>query len=212
MRTKLRSKFTLLFLTLAVLIAVPAIAYAADQIVADGDTITAGDQSSRNLGTVAPGATVTPNANVDFYLDCAGSQHFNSGELATISFDSAGSSIKDAANNTPSTGSVSATNLTSISGPTNWPADGDNACPTANALLGSSATTIVAPKKPGTYTYTVNYTVTRGTGTANNELTTNIQNAPVKFTLTVNNVAPVINSFNGDTTATEGNTKPYSIL
>jgi len=38
MRTRLRSKATLLLLTLAVLIAVPAVAFAADQIIAYGDT------------------------------------------------------------------------------------------------------------------------------------------------------------------------------
>jgi len=204
----MRGKFTLLFVALAVLLAVPAVAYAADVIIADGDTVTVGDQQTRSLGTVAPGATVTPNVN--FSLDCNGNNHFNSNEQATISFDSAGSSIKNAANITPSTGTLSATSLTNISGPTSWPADGDNVCPATNAPLGSSAATIVAPKKAGTYTYTANYTFTRGTGTDPNELS-GITNAPVKFTLTVNNVAPVIDSFNGATSATEGNTESYTI-
>src|SRR5215210_8692530 len=102
MRTRLmRGKFSLLFVVCALLLAVPVVAYAADQIVADGDTLTTGDQATRDLGTVAPGATVTPN--IDFYLKCGGNQHFNSDDHADISFDNASSSIKDATNNTPST-------------------------------------------------------------------------------------------------------------
>ena len=153
----LRSKVTLLFMTCALLVAVPAVAFAADQLIADGDTVTAGDQASRNLGTVAPGASVSPNVN--FYLDCNGNNHFNSTETADINFTS--SSIKDSAGNTPATGSVSAASLSNVSGPTSWPSDGSNACPTDNALLGSSTVSIVSPKKAGTYTSTVTYATNR---------------------------------------------------
>jgi hypothetical protein len=41
LRTMLRGKISLLFLTIAVLIAVPAIAFAADQVNADGDGLAA---------------------------------------------------------------------------------------------------------------------------------------------------------------------------
>ena len=219
MRTRLmRSKFSLLFLALAMLVAVPAVAYAADEIIADGDVATAGDNLTRNIGTVAPGATVTPNEKVNFTLDCMGNNHFNSNETADINFSSTGSSIKDAGGLTPSTGSVSATSLSNISGPTTWPNDGNNACPATNAQLGSSDVSIVAPKKAGTYTYTVAYNLNRDTGTANNELALAqggggpaADTVLVKYTLTVNNVAPVIDSFNGATSATEGNTESYTI-
>ena len=49
MRTKLRGKFTLLLVTFAVLLAAPAVAFAADQLIADGDLVTAGDQQTRSL-------------------------------------------------------------------------------------------------------------------------------------------------------------------
>ena len=63
MRTKLRGKISLLFVTLAVMLAIPAIALA-DIIVADGDTVTVGNQagSSENpidIGKVKAGGTVT---------------------------------------------------------------------------------------------------------------------------------------------------------
>src|SRR5215208_2030974 len=173
MRTMLRGKVTLLFMMLGMLLAVPAIAYAADNIIADGDVATAGDNLTRSLGTVNPGATVTPKPTVDFRLDCAGNNHFNSTETADINFTS--SSIKDAADITPSTGSVSASSLTDISGPTTvgtttYPSDGNGCGTIADAPLGSSEVTIVAPKKAGTYTYKLTYHLNRDTGTATNEL------------------------------------------
>jgi hypothetical protein len=185
-------------------VALPAVAFAADQIIADGDTVLAGDQASRNLGNVAPGATVTPNVN--FSLDCNGTNHFNSNETADINFTSSTAP-------TALGGSATATSLSNITGPASWPADGGsgNDCNTfANASLGSSTVTIVAPKKAGTYTYTVNYALNRDAGTDNNELA-GIQNAPVTFTLTVDNAAPVINTFSGVTEATEGEHQIYFI-
>jgi hypothetical protein len=210
MRTKLRSKVTLLFMMLGMLLAVPAVAFAADTIIADSDTVSTGDQASRDLGVVGPGATVQVGVapakpQVDFYLDCNGNNHLNSGEQATIAFNSAGSSIRDASNVAPATGSLSATSLTNITGPASWPADnsGGNACQTfANAKLGSSEVTIVAPNSAGTYTYKVAYVTTRGTGTDPNELDTNVSNLPgqgtaadpdlVTFTLKVDATKPTI--------------------
>jgi hypothetical protein len=85
-------------------------------------------------------------------------------------------------------------------------------------VLGVSNVAIVAPKKAGTYTATVTYHLNRDSGTATNELALAqggggpaADDVTLTYTLTVPNVAPQINAFNGDTTATEGNTKPYSI-
>jgi large repetitive protein len=238
MRTKLRSKISLLFMTCALLVAVPAVAFAADAIFTDGDLVTTGDQLSRNLGTLAPGATFTadpsatppvPASDVKFYLDCNGQNHFNSTETADLNVSA--TSKKDAAGNTITGGSVAATSLSDISGPASWPADssGGSACNTfANAELGTSNVTIVAPKKAGSYTYTVTYTLNRDSGstdattTANNELaldgtqSANSDSVTATFTFSVNNVAPVINSFqvsatDNGTSATEGQTKTYTI-
>jgi hypothetical protein len=217
MRTRLRGKVTLLFMVLGVLLAIPAVALA-DIVVADGDGVVGAPHSgTRNLGSVDPGATLTPS--VDFYLRCDGNQHFNSDDSASIDFTSG--TITDATNAVAATGSATATSLTGLTGPSSgWPADATGApnCTASNTdtLLGSSTATIVAPKKAGTYTIALDYTVNRATGTSQQELRNNITNEPLSFTLTVNNVGPVINSFqvsNTDdgTSATEGQTKTYVI-
>ena len=64
MRTMLRSKVTLLFLAFGMIYAaIPAVAFATDALFPDADTVTTNIQGSKNLGTVAPGATV--NTPVD---------------------------------------------------------------------------------------------------------------------------------------------------
>jgi hypothetical protein len=152
MRTWLRSKATLLFLTLAVLLAIPAIALA-DIVVADGDGVVGTPLSgTRNLGSVNPGATLTPS--VDFYLRCESKNHFNSDDTANINF--ASGTITNATTNVVSpTGTATGSSLTNLSGfstvSTGWPADGTD-CTTSNTdkSLGSSTVTITAPKKAGT--------------------------------------------------------------
>jgi hypothetical protein len=224
----MRGKFSLLFLAFAVLLAVPAIAYAADELIADGDVINPGNNLTRNLGTVNPGQPAAPSP-VTWSLDCMGNNHFNAGETADLNVTA--TSIKDANGITPSTGNVNAQPLSNITGPTTvdgtpYPQDGNNACPTTNPVIGVSNVAIVAPKKAGNYTVTVTYRLSRDSGataattTAPNELAlaqdgtggAAVDDAiTLTYTLTVPNVSPQINAFNGDTTATEGNTKPYSI-
>jgi hypothetical protein len=213
MRTFLRGKVTLLFMMLGLLLAAPAVAFAADTIVADGDTFSSGDQASRTFaGFFGPGATVEVGAplakpGIDFYVDCNGQNHFNSSqnEQASITFNAAGSSIKDANGNLVTgtgSGSLSATDLTNVTGPAGWPADGTGCGTTANAKLGTSEVTIVTPDTTGTYKYAIAYTATRGLNTAPQELDTNVTNLPggtsatdpdiVTFTLTVDADDPTI--------------------
>jgi nitrogen fixation protein FixH len=220
-------------MVLGMLLAVPAVAFAADEILTDGDLVTAGDNLTRNLGTLDPGETFTadptatppvPASDVKFYLDCNGNSHLNSGETADLNVTA--TSKKDANGNTITGGSVAATSLSNFSGPTSWPADGSggSACNTfANAEIGTSNVTIVAPKKAGSYTYTVTYSLNRDSGTASNELDiasaqdpSNTDSVTATFTFSVDNAAPVINSFqvsNTDdgTSATEGQTKTYTV-
>jgi hypothetical protein len=175
MRTKLRSKATLLFLTIAVLLAVPAVAFAADQLLSDVDTINAGPQPVRDLGTVAPGATLTPNVN--FSVVCNGAAgHFNSDDSVTLNFVSG--SVSPAA----AGASVTATNAV-VSGPSSWATDsaGCGSFTTAQAT-GSSQATIKAPSAPGTYSYTVSYNLVRS-GADNNEIGGAVN--PATFQLTV---------------------------
>ena len=200
MRTFLRSKVTLLFLTLAVLLAVPAIAFATDTLSPDADTVNTGIQPVRNLGNVAAGATLTPT--VDFYLVCGNgggqARHFDSTDSATLTFDKPNSAI-------PAGGDLSAGNAT-IAGPnspTNWPADDVN-CGTpapAPVKVGTSAVTIQAPSTSGNHNYTVRYNVGRASSTDVTELSTPVVVA--NFVLTVQQQSQTI-TFNQPAAKTYG--------
>jgi hypothetical protein len=187
MRTMLRSKVTLLFIVIAALVAVPAVAFAADTLLADADTLDATIQGSNNLGTKAPGETV--NTSVDFYVQCnngsggtgAANLHFNDEDAVVLSPTAVA----------PPGGQISLT-PTPISGPSSWPEDGQN-CNSAGLTsgasrvkVGTSNVSLKAPNNVGTHTYTAAYQVTRPSGpneTLQSELsTTSVQ---VQFTLTV---------------------------
>src|SRR5918997_228698 len=199
MRTKLRSKITLFFMTLGMLLAVPAVAFAADQLLSDVIEASAGPQPVRNLGTVNPGATLTPNVN--FSVLCNGAAgHFNSDDSVTLNFNSATSSVSPAA----AGATVSATNTT-VRGPSAWAAD-SAPCGTFSTAQaqGSSVATINAPSTPGTYTYTVNYNLVRS-GADPNEIGGAVN--PAQFVLTVaqtDSTAPVISKVVTGTLGTNG--------
>src|SRR5918997_552949 len=199
MRTKLRSKITLFFMTLGMLLAVPAVAFAADQLLSDVIEASAGPQPVRNLGTVNPGATLTPNVN--FSVLCNGAAgHFNSDDSVTLNFNSATSSVSPAA----AGATVSATNTT-VRGPSAWAAD-SAPCGTFSTAQaqGSSVATIKAPSTPGTYTYTVNYNLVRS-GADPNEIGGAVN--PAQFVLTVaqtDSTAPVISKVVTGTLGTNG--------
>jgi len=160
MRTFLKGTVTLLFMMLGMLLAVPAVALA-DVIVADGDT---GDavttpQQTVELGTVAPGATVTKNAS--FTLQCNSAQHIEVGETLSLLFSSSSDVFNSADNTVAASGSVSAvtTNTDPLKVafpaiPSTWPSDGTNNCGTTPQTLNATDTasvTITAPTAPGTY-------------------------------------------------------------
>jgi MBG domain (YGX type)/YDG domain/Immunoglobulin I-set domain len=182
MRTRLRSKATLLFLTLAVLIAVPAVAFAADQIIADGDTVTAGDQASRNLGTVAPGATVTPNVN--FSLDCKGEHHLYFINASDANEDTLSYNLTKASG----TANVS---ITPIPGPPGAPGNFDVEFLTAGSVV------LRASAIDGTATVTQDKTVTVASACTAPSVTTQPQDKTITygenatFTAAANGTAPV---------------------
>ena len=62
--------------------AVAAVGWA-DTVTPDADVLTAGNQSSKSLGTVSPGATLTPP--VSFQLVCNGQKHVDNNQVATMS-------------------------------------------------------------------------------------------------------------------------------
>jgi hypothetical protein len=129
----------------------------ADTVTADGDTVTAGDQALVNLGLVGPGAELTPQTS--FLLTCTGKSHPDFGQTLSLTFSLAGSTV-------PTGGSLSATNASIGSIPSDWPDDttggGSTNCPSSPAVPtladnGNSTVTITAPTTSGTYDYVVRW-------------------------------------------------------
>ena len=146
-----RGRWSLILGTLIATAALAVVAYA-DTITPDGDTITPGDQSSVNLGTVAPGAVLTPSTS--FRLTCTGKQHPDQGQTISLTFNLGSSTVP--------AGSLSATNPTVGAIPASWPDDttggGSTNCSSPAQTLGDngdSTVTITAPSGAGTYVYVV---------------------------------------------------------
>jgi len=135
-------------LAVALTVAFAGIA-AADTAPGDADLLTPGPQATRDLGTVAPGATV--EADVGFVLTCDGLSHVDHRQVVTFSLG--------AATTIPADGAVVTTSGTIGPIPDSWPVDGDG-CPTPAPTLGLAApikVTLTAPTVPGTHTFTVSY-------------------------------------------------------
>lgn len=124
----------------------------ADTVAADGDLVTPGPPGTVNLGTVAPGATIT--RDVAFQLVCGGLRHADPGQTVTVEL---------ASTTTPAEGgSVTATNANIGPVPADWTNDtaGIAGCPSAVVLDGTtpSLVTITAPTVPGLgYAFTLVY-------------------------------------------------------
>ena len=181
----MRGRWTLALGTVFAALLFAAVAYA-DTISSDGDTLNAGIQTSVSLGTVAPGASVTPA--VGFLLNCAGSRHVDQGQSVSLSFHTGGSSA-------PAGGTVSATPGTIGPVPASWPDDatGPSNCgspgPTAlvSATLGvNSNVTLTAPNTPGgPYTYVVAYQASLSPGGGNDPSSVTGSVPTVTYTLSV---------------------------
>jgi hypothetical protein len=122
----------------------------ADTATADGDLLTAGNQSFVYLGEVAPGASLT--VDVGFSLVCRNGSHVDAGQTVTLRLASASLPSGAAATATPGTiGPV----------PASWTDDGSLDCSTApSPLLGStnSLVTLRAPTVPNNgYVYTLGF-------------------------------------------------------
>ena len=161
----------------------------ADDIGVDGDIVAPGNQSTVNLGTVAPGVTLNPK--VSFQLICDSAKHVDSGQTITLTYNASASTI-------PSGGSLSASTTTIGSIPPAWPDDttGSPNCglipPSPIGDNGDSTATIVAPMAPGSYTYNVKYDVGLSPAGTNDSASIKANFAQVTFTLTVS--APACNS------------------
>ncbi len=165
-RISVLTAFTVVFLLAAGL---PAFA---DQLEADGDIVTAGQQAGVSL-SATPGQV--KSFPVDLTIQCQGKDHM--GATLTLSYDAERSTV-------PSGGGLAATSVT-VTRPSSWPADRDD-CPsqTASPAPVRSTVTITAPSTSGTHTYKVQWSSNDG------DVTTNGGHGLVTITLTVAPAAP----------------------
>jgi hypothetical protein len=122
---------------LSLLIAASLIAYA-DQVPADGDSITPGNQTVIDLGSASPGDVLIQQ--VTFSLVCAGLSHATPGSTVAIDFDSS---------TVPGDGAAEATNSTVGPVPANWASSG---CTTPAQTLPAntpSTVSLTMPTTPG---------------------------------------------------------------
>ena len=187
-----------LSLTIALVLALAVTSLAlADVITPDADIITAGDQPSQNLGTVAPGATLT--TKVSFKLECAGNKHVDDSQKVNLTFTLAGSTV-------PAGGSLSATNTTigALSGadpgiPASWPDDGTKCpdpLPGPIGDNGDSTVTITAPMTSGPHTFVVKYDPSLSPAGGDDPSSISGSAPTATFTLTVGKATATVNLSN----------------
>ena len=151
-RIRRRGRWSLVLGTVVAALLFGTIAYA-DIIAPDADFVTLGNQGSRNLGTVSPGTTLTPQ--VSFELQCGGNQHVDNGLSVSLTFDAAGSTIPPGASMNASSAAIGPI-------PAAWPEDQDqcsNPAPAAIQDNGNSTVTITAPTTPGDYSFVPKWNV-----------------------------------------------------
>src|SRR5215218_2909032 len=141
MRTKLRSKFTLLFMTLGLLLAVPAIALA-DNAVSDGDGVTPITNQDMAFGNVGCNVASNKDALIAIQRTGSGTNVFKDGSTVTVSVQSVTGVGLSAQMGSPNT----------ITLPSNW------ALQVNNTLSNSVSSTVtvnssVAGPGSGTVTY-----------------------------------------------------------
>jgi HYR domain len=186
-------------LTLAI-VAVLAVAgtAAADNLRADGDTVTPGAQTFVDLGEVGPSAIVT--VAVGFELACTSTTHPDPGQSITLTW---------AAQAAPSGGAVvSATSATLGPVPAGWTTDGVS-CPSPSPVLAGTTTSTVtlrAPAVPNSgYVYTIGWSRSVSPAGIDDAHALSGSFTSVAFTLAVvTNTAPVL-TVPGDLTV-EGDT------
>jgi hypothetical protein len=187
-------------LTLAV-VAVLAVAgtVAADNLRADGDTVTAGAQTFVDLGELRPGATVT--VPVAFELVCTSTTHPDPGQSITLTLG---------AQSAPAGGAVvSATTAVIGPVPAGWTADGSTCASPSPTFTGAatSSVTLRAPTTPNVgYVYTIGWTRSISPAGIDDAHALSGSFSSVSFTLAVvANTAPVLTvpadqTVEGDTT------------
>ncbi|HWC14975.1 MAG TPA: PxKF domain-containing protein [Actinomycetota bacterium] len=154
MENRFLFRLTALTVAMAMVVLGAGVAFA-DDLVADADTLTTGDQGARDLGTVAPGATLS--AQVSLSLLCAGKDHLDKGQTATVSMTSA--TIQKSGSKDTAAATVTASSVKIGAAPATWP-DDENSCPSPAPVLqdnGNSDVSITAPLEAGIYTVVLTY-------------------------------------------------------
>ena len=181
----------------ALLVGTMAVAEA-DIIEGDGDTLTAGEQGTIALGTVAPGSVHTRSALI--VLECDGTKHADQGQTATFEFSGSASAI-------------TGTSATIGPIPATWPDDtsggGSTNCPAGQVpLTGSASVTITAPSTPGPHSFTASWGGGNRTSLSpvggNDSSSITGPAATVTYTLTVQAATPPVADAGTDQTVDEG--------
>jgi hypothetical protein len=114
----------------------------ADTVVRDADSVAAGAQSTRDLGDVAPSASV--DAQVVFIVDCGGTQHVDRGQGLEVRLFSA---------TAPDGGAVAMDPVVLGPVPETWPVDGQECAGSEVPIAGIATVTVTAPPTPGAHAY-----------------------------------------------------------
>jgi hypothetical protein len=157
---------------------VVAAAAVADTVRGDSDTVTAGIQGSRDLGSVAPGALI--DAPVAFELRCANLQHLDVGQSVVVAVGD--SSL-------PQGGAVAMAPVTLGPVPSTWPRDGDGCAGTEAPISGLGTVSVTAPQATGSYEYSLTFSRTPSPAGSNDASAFGLSTTAAGFTLTV--VEPV---------------------
>lgn len=121
----------------SLLIVAGLIAYA-DQVPADGDSITPGSQTTIDLGSASPGDVLI--RQITFSLVCSGVGHASAGSTIAVDFDSA---------IVPGDGAADATGSTIGPVPDNWASGGCTTPPQTLAANAPSTVSLTMPTTPG---------------------------------------------------------------